>query len=131
MKTLVETWRGDAVNATSDPSFTHTPRAARNWLDACISDFTDACTPRTPKAEWFGTGSGQWDSWWFGECGVMRSCVLSSMHGAVTVDGIDECGESVTVFIAGAETLAEMITECVPVARDGFPAPVGWGVVGG
>jgi len=81
----------------------------------------DACTPRAPKPEWFGTGPGQWDSWW-----------VSYEEGgaAMTFRGIHVRGD-ILIFPDKHEVWLDAIVSCVPVARTGFPSPVGWQVVGG
>lgn len=93
--------------------------ACAEWQTAVV-DLTDACTPRPPKAEWFGTGPGQWDAWWVEGCGVLRRTVL--IDGVI--HGWDERGEFRTPIMGGTSR------RVLPVSREGYPAPVGWGVVG-
>jgi hypothetical protein len=83
-------------------------------IETCLDVFEQACEPRPPKPEWFGRGEKQWDSWW-----------LIPKERTIFTDG-------------GAGKLARncvnldcsRIESVVPVTRSGFPAPVGWGVVG-
>lgn len=79
----------------------------------------DACTPRPPKAEWFGTGPGQWDAWWIESWGVLRNVRLEDDGG---LEGYNEVGELVSMYY-------DPTCNVVPVAREGFPAPVNWKVV--
>lgn len=91
-------------------------------VDTCLDAFEQACEPRPPKAEWFGTGPGQWDAWWVQTTGG-RQCLMRNV--AYTVDSTggwletkDECWK--VMYVAGV----------IPVAKEGYPAPVGWQVVG-
>lgn len=89
-------------------------------VTTCADVFEQACEPRAPKPEWFGTGPGQWDAWW-----------VSYEEGgaAVTFRGIQSRGD-ILIFPDGHEIWLDAIVSCVPVAREGYPAPVGWKVVG-
>ena len=88
----------------------------------CRRDEQEACEPRLPQAEWFGDPDqepGKWDAWWiedslgFGR--LERPCRKVPQY---MPPGHWECvAVKVAVFVA-------------PVAREGFPFPVGWGVVG-
>jgi hypothetical protein len=84
-------------------------------------NFKDAITLRTPKPEWFGTGPNQWDSWWCIWANLRPSVVLECKT-ASSSRGL--CLEGIGTFMPLDELVA-----CAPVAREGFPAPVGWGVV--
>lgn len=89
-------------------------------VDTCLDAFEQACEPRPPKAEWFGTGPGQWDAWWIESWGVLRKVRLDEDGG---LEGVNEAGELVSMYFDPA-------CNVVPVEKEGFPAPVGWQVVG-
>lgn len=96
-------------------------RSAINALEAktCADILADACTPRPPKPEWFGFGPGQWDSWW---------CAYEEGGAAAIFDRV-WCDGEVIRFPDGYEVWIGSIVSCVPVARKGYPAPVGWQVL--
>ena len=119
---LIEKWQIKANAARKiQPIVTGT-------IKHCIAELTDATTPRPPKSEWFGTGPGQWDSWWFAEFGICRRCVLNGewlhAHWGAGFDGT-----------MGAEYFPVKLRHglsCIPVRREGPPAmDVGWEAVGG
>lgn len=117
---LIEKWQ-NAVNASRRMS-----GMRAGAYETCITDLTDATTPRPPKAEWFGTGPGQWDSWWVKESLVNGQKGSSGVWVSVRVDGLFIGHDG---FVPS--WMIEDIECCVPVAREGFPCPVGWDVVGG
>lgn len=80
----------------------------------CADTFEQACEPRAPKPEWFGTGHGQWDSWMIWSQSTMSWELWrdSQEHSGLRKYGLRD------------------IQSCIPVARTGYPAPVGWQVVG-
>lgn len=89
----------------------------------------DACTPRPPRAAWFGdpdTEPGKWDAWWVEEVGTLRACYHARYQELATVEGTEECGKVVGFYLEGPN----VAPACVPVSREGFPSVVGWGVVG-
>lgn len=86
----------------------------------CADVFEHACEPRAPKPEWFGTGEGQWDAWWIMTWGVLRNVRLDDDG---SLEGDNEAGELVSMYF-------DPTCNVVPVAREGFPTPVGWKVVG-
>lgn len=119
-KTLNERWQDRMVSLAPKNTM-----AFEAVLD-CTTELKDACTPRPPQAEWFGdpdTEPGKWDAWWFEDFGVFRQVHIRP--GTTTpepwlygnIDGY-------------AEVRWRDSFKVVPVAREGFPAPVGWGVVG-
>ena len=111
----------------------------------CCDVFEQACEPRPPKAEWFGTGPRQWDSWQlhiveplgqqtFDHWALLRPVVwfASTFTDPARQNAVANAG------IFGPWLLVKEhrsgwplchITECVPVAKEGYPAPVGWNVV--
>ena len=123
---LIEEWQ-EAANRASNCE--HPSLGVVAAYDQCATELTDASTPRPPKAEWFGDGPSQWPSWWIrgfvGE-GIYRGCYMRGdfMHRKIPVPSGQMAVMAIGVFNMH-------LCECVPVAREGFPSPVGWGVVGG
>lgn len=85
-------------------------------VTTCADVFEQACEPRAPKAEWFGTGPGQWDRWMVGRRRTRgrKSWVMWTVSTHTWMPGYWPTAKTVVV----------------PVAREGYPAPVGWQVVG-
>lgn len=126
---LVESWRKIAqlnLSATS-PLDNNNARGFGMALASAAADLEAACTPRPPQPEWFGTGPGQWDTWWIKRKGENK---YGYAHNArvITVDWSDE---KYALIATGESCVFSLIESCVPVAREGFSAPVGWHVVGG
>lgn len=107
VSTMIDRWRN------SD----HEDSDVREGLLIAADEFVDACTPREPNPKWFGTGKGQWDSWWvfftpeyrlrptvFYECSAQDGVLFAKSFGCDLRD----------------------VKACVPVAREGFPSPRGW-----
>lgn len=123
MKTMIERWEDKATSKVGQED------DERYGVQFCLNELSDACTPRPPKPEWFGTGPGQWDSWWFAyeEGGAAMTLKHVELHatndgGYYLKFGRDNWSHEVWL---------DAIAVVVPVAREGFPAPVGWHVVGG
>ena len=85
----------------------------------CIQMITDAITPRPPQAEWFGTGPGQWDAWMTESGRLLRNGRWFRLPGC-------KCHYPNGRILFNGESVEENV---VPVAREGYPAPVGWQVV--
>lgn len=120
---LIESWRKIAqlnLSATS-PLDNNNARGFGIALASAAENLEVACTPRAPRSEWFGTGPNQWDAWW------VSTSTKGASPNVIHVKSV-EFDELVTIWnIVPLRT----IIACVPVAREGFPAPVGWHVVGG
>lgn len=80
----------------------------------CADVFEQACEPRPPKPGWFGTGPGQWDSWW----------LIPAEKTVFTNQGEGKVARNCTSIDCTRIALV------LPVAREGYPAAVGWKVVG-
>ncbi len=87
-----------------------------------IAVYEDACTPRPPQPEWFGTGPGQWDTW-------LVEFVPSYRHRPTILHECFQCEGILHSKSFGCDL--KEIKHCVPVAREGFPLQVDWHVVGG
>lgn len=103
---------GDAKRRIGDTTW-DTPA----WCPLKPPDMSDSCTPRPPQPEWFGTGPGQWDSWWV------------DMHDPDVDPFVARASDGYCIRSLAKIVARDAVMECVPVAREGFPAPVGWGVV--
>lgn len=121
---LIDEWRAIAADAdTGWDSISGPPYEAA--FGRCADGLEAACTPRQLQAEWFGTGEKQWDSWWFESVGVLHYCRQDDLDPR-RIKGVDETKELAACYLSGRYAVAS----CVPVAREGFPAPAGWSVVG-
>ncbi len=134
MKTMIETLKtlpcnqGDIGIAVPDGTTCGKQYIGfRGAIELAVSMFESASTPRPPKAEWFGnpeTEPGKWDAFWIEDVGVLRGCRCGWVGLNRTITGITEREEETT-------QLLKRLSACIPVARTGFPSPVGWSVVGG
>lgn len=88
----------------------------------CMRDIESACAPRPPKPEWFGEAPGKWDCWM-----IRLTSNWFLIRGAKTI----KQGRQIYDEMSDDFFSMDSIAECVPVTREGFPAPVGWSVVGG
>jgi len=128
MKTLSDTWderSRDRAELMSE---------ARHEVRRCAQDPEDACTPRAPRPEWFGnpeTAPGKGDSWWC-EWSDGETCFA---FGAYLPAGrpADDLGFNAVNRYTGRDIRDDLndLILCLPVARKGYPGPVGWKVVGG
>lgn len=121
---LVENWRKIAqlnLSATS-PLDNNNARGFGMALASAAADLESACTPRPPKAEWFGEAPGKWDCWM-----IRLTSNWFLLRGAKTI----KQGRQIYDEMSDDFFSMDSIAECVPVTREGFPTPVGWSVVGG
>lgn len=93
-------------------------------MSTTLQEVLAARTPRPPKLEWFGFGPGQWDSWWVQ---TTKASNISRTTLTLREAFIDDAGGVATP--KGWHIPILMIESCVPVAREGYPAPVGWQVL--
>lgn len=102
-------------------------RSAVNALEAktCADILADACTPRPPKPEWFGFGPGQWDSWWVKWKDGTSTWIYSVKVAENGFWDWKDC-EGLDIW----DRVDDMVL-CLPVARECYPAPVGWQVLEG
>lgn len=120
-ETLIDRWKRIAAGSRDiadgrDPLQQRPLDGLALGLETAIREIEAACTPRPPRPEWFGSPldeegkpTGKWDSWWI---------QWDDGHG-------DICHGAICMWWCNVPT------SCVPVAREGFPAPVGWSVIGG
>lgn len=102
----------------------------------CADDLESACTPRKPEPEWFE----KWDSWWIrvtggkygGTVDIVSVVSVYQLHKD-SDPWVERDGWCITVdgYFFNNNSIYVDDIECVPVDREGFPAPVGWHVVGG
>ena len=92
------------------------PESAANY---CATSFRKACTPRQPKAEWFGTGPGQWDAWMDESGRVYR-------NGRWSVQPACGCCNPKPAPLFNYKPICDPV---IPVARTGAAIPVGWQVL--
>lgn len=141
MKTLQETWLSVAQlnRECCQPDDNVRAMGCALGLERAVVDLASACTPRPPRPEWFGNGPAQWDSWWIhahsGEY-ANTSDVVQVRGGAYEVSRDvdpyeDRDGWCITVdgYTCTNNSLHIEDFVCLPVSREGFPSPVGWGVV--
>ena len=89
----------------------------------CRAALDSACTPRAPKPEWFGDPEkepGKWDAW---ALAPEDDEDWRIVRNASVVEGW---------IISNSHLYPAWPLDCVvvvPVAREGFPAPVGWWVL--
>ena len=112
--TLIERWRA-------------TEHGGIAAVNQCADEFEDACTPRAPKASWFGDPvgpdrkpSGKWGSWSL-ELGGGRSVVADRVHWR---------GDCYAGYVreTGMATSWRYVEGAVPVVREGY-GPAGWQVL--
>lgn len=130
MKTLIEALEQRQLEMLGDGRSTVRAQIASE-TGHCIAVIQDACTPRPPKPEWFGTpfdaegkATGKWDAWWLDGVGVLRHCRMDELNPS-RIQGVDEAKELASCRLSGRFA----VISCVPIAREDFPAPVGWQVV--
>lgn len=142
-ETMTEEWERE--NSIYSTAATETDRSSQDrayqtgvstGIAKCRIDVREAYKPRPPQAEWFGDPDlepGKWDAWWIrwhGYHGHICYMVRATLEDNRIV-------LSWQILRSGDEpyrtpgAFADSSCMCVPVAREGFPCPVGWGVVGG
>lgn len=115
MKTVLDQWL-ERVKRNAEPFIS---AEEQGQILRCIDDLDDACTPRPPQPEWFGTGPGQWDSWTIlglGQPGKWRP-IQRSKHWQYYVE---------LMLVTGGCLVVPVRRPPDPPAMD-----VGWGVIDG
>ena len=96
-------------------------------MDQYAAALEDATTPRKPEPEWFD----RWPSWWIdvGDGGDFYRAGENSQWMREEVKGRDCMRFREYGHLRLSFDLSNAGTKCLPVAREGYPAPAGWQVL--